>query len=407
MNPLYILLGFSITVIFSYLFDAFARKTKFPSVLLLILLGILARYILDYLGYNIPNLEQLIPTLGTIGLIFIVLEGALELEISKEKYSVIVKSFLAATIVLLLSTFCIYYMLDYLTNLTDLENLLMAIPFAVISSAVAIPSSNSLPTKIKEFIIYESTFSDILGIVFFNFVMNHYNEGKTSFNYSSLLDLFTQIFLVVIMAFFVTFVLFKMIEKLKTKIKFFLILSVLILSYALGKLNHLSALIIVFIFGLFMNNSKTLLPNFITKNTNTELAEKDLYDFHVLTAETTFLTRTFFFLFFGFSIELSIFSDYRVYYYGILFLGVMIVARSLYFGIFHYNEFSPTSFIAPRGLISILLFTQIPESFTKNGIIDQNELLIVILGSMVWMLIGIVLFSNKSNLDVEQNPSSE
>ena len=80
-----ILIVLPLLIIFSYLFDIFARRTKFPSVILLVLTGIIARIISSYYGYdNFQFLDSLVPVLGTIGLILIVLEAALELEIKKE-----------------------------------------------------------------------------------------------------------------------------------------------------------------------------------------------------------------------------------------------------------------------------------------------------------------------------------
>ena len=77
MNSLSILFTLPLLIIFSYLFDAFARKTKFPSVILLVFTGILVRIATTLYGYdNFSFLDNLIPVLGTIGLILIVLEGA-------------------------------------------------------------------------------------------------------------------------------------------------------------------------------------------------------------------------------------------------------------------------------------------------------------------------------------------
>ena len=91
-------------LIFSYLFDIFARKTKFPSVILLVLTGIILRFFSSYSGYsNFEFLDSLVPVLGTIGLILIVLEAALELEIKKEKTQIIIKGFLAALVILMIN----------------------------------------------------------------------------------------------------------------------------------------------------------------------------------------------------------------------------------------------------------------------------------------------------------------
>ena len=50
---------------------------------------------------------------------------------------------------------------------------------AIISSAIAIPSAQSLDQKSREFIIYESSLSDIIGVIVFNFVaLNAIIDGE-------------------------------------------------------------------------------------------------------------------------------------------------------------------------------------------------------------------------------------
>ena len=53
------------------------------------------------------------------------------------------------------------------SGLSTAAAVLAAIPFAVISSAVAIPSSAGLADRVREFVIYESSLSDILGVLVF------------------------------------------------------------------------------------------------------------------------------------------------------------------------------------------------------------------------------------------------
>ena len=104
MNTGSILILLPLLIIFSYLFDLIAKKTKFPSVILLMITGIIARTIANSYGFdNTVLLNSLIPVLGTIGLVLIVLEGALELDIRKEKLGLIVSGFFAAFIVLTLN----------------------------------------------------------------------------------------------------------------------------------------------------------------------------------------------------------------------------------------------------------------------------------------------------------------
>ena len=102
MNTLYILFVLPLLIIFSYLFDSFSRKTKFPSVILLMATGIIFRFFISFSGYDdFAFLDNLIPVLGTVGLILIVLEGAIELEINRKKMPLILKGFLPFPFMLL------------------------------------------------------------------------------------------------------------------------------------------------------------------------------------------------------------------------------------------------------------------------------------------------------------------
>ncbi|MDG4946552.1 cation:proton antiporter [Weeksellaceae bacterium KMM 9713] len=402
MDVAYIMAGISVLIIFSYLFDAFARRTQFPSVILLIATGIGLRWLADATNYHIPYLDRIIPTFGTIGLILIVLEGALELEINKKKRGIIIQGFLSALITLLLTAFGLAFMFHEWMGIPFLESLLDATPLAIISSAVAIPSAAGLLNKDKEFVVYESTFSDILGIVLFYFLKSHLVNDSTGLalevpklvTAGSFMSLIFEIILVVIISLVVTYILIELIAKISHKVKFFLILSLLILAYVIAKKFHLSALIIVFFFGLFMSNSRNLLPIRWRKYINTTKAEEGLHEFHILTAESTFLIRTGFFLFFGFNITVDMFLSGETYIYGLAILGVILAVRFLYLGVTQPKKLVPTGFIAPRGLITILLFLDLPIEFS-NKIINEKVLLIVILGSMIIMLTGLLITGKK------------
>ncbi|MCB9202777.1 MAG: cation:proton antiporter [Flavobacteriales bacterium] len=401
----YILILIAVLIILSYLFDAIARKTKFPSVIFLIASGIIARFIADFYNYEIPYLNEIVPALGTIGLILIVLEGALELEISKDKMGLILKGFAAALIILLLNVFAISYILENMLDIPKRMATINAIPLSIISSAVAIPSASSLLKLDKEFIVYESSFSDILGIILFNFVLPKF-EAERSIVGEDYMFLFLQILIVIVASIIISFIIFELMEKISHKVKFFLILAILILVFTIGKIYHLSTLVIIFVFGLFLSNSRTLLPPFLRKFISMNKAEEGLHEFHLITAEFTFLIRTFFFLFFGFTITLASFQNVDDYIIGFSILICMFAIRLVYFLIFNRRGISSTLYISPRGLISILLFLQIPAKF-KSDIVNQNVLLIVILGSILLMLFG-TMKSKPSEIKKEQEiPQAE
>jgi Kef-type K+ transport system membrane component KefB len=90
-----IIISFCVLLLVAYLFDLSAKKTKIPAVILLLLLGWLARQLTYVFGIKLPDFSPILPVLGMVGLILIVLEGALELKLNKSKLPLLRKSFLA------------------------------------------------------------------------------------------------------------------------------------------------------------------------------------------------------------------------------------------------------------------------------------------------------------------------
>ena len=396
-----ILFALPLLVIFSYLFDAFARKTKFPAVILLLLTGVLIRVITSANGYeDFEFLNDLIPVLGTIGLILIVLEGALELEINRQKLPTILKGFLSAIVILLLNIVIISWLFNYFLGMELHTATIFATPLSIISSAVAIPSAANLLNQDKEFVVYESTFSDILGIVIFNYAIRQAESGQPMIAIESIVGLGLQILGIVVISTLITYVLFRLLQNIEHHVKFFLILSLLILVYAIGKFFHLPALLTIFIFGVFLSNIKELLPKFLLRYFQLNQSEKGLHEFHILTAESTFIVRTFFFLFFGFSIVISDFDSFMPLVYGVLVFAIMFLIRYLYFVLTSFKiKPSVLLYMSPRGLISILLFLQIKDLEIiqlEKSVIDERMLLIVILTSMLVMTLGTLSNKQKS-----------
>ena len=392
MNTLTILFVLPLLIIFSYIFDSIAKKTKFPSVILLMFTGMLIRLGVDFYGeVELQFLDQLIPVLGTLGLILIVLEGALELDIERKKIPLILKGFLAALVILIANIVGLSFIFETVLLLERTTAVVYAIPLSIISSAVAIPSASGLLTKDKEFVVYESTFSDILGIMAFNYALTQYQNQAPLIGIQPLFELGLQIIGVIAISIAITYCLFQLLQQIEQHIKFFLILALLVLVYAFGKYFHLPALVTIFIFGLFLKNVTALLPQFLQKHLNIEKTHQGLHEFHLLTAESTFLVKTFFFLFFGFSISFGQFDSIMPLLYGSLILAVMIGVRYVYFLLTQFNlKPGPLMYMSPRGLISILLFLQIKDIdfISKTTLIDERVLLVVILLSMFVMTFG-------------------
>lgn len=393
MDPYQLLIYLSLLVILSYSFDIVVKKFKIPAVLLLLGTGMLLKYIVAYYALEIPNLRALLPILGIVGLILIVLEGALDLHLSTDKLPVIRQSLGAAAVILLLSSFLIAFIIRLITDAPFQNCLANAIPLAVISSAITIPSVAHLAPAKREFLIYESTFSDILGIMLFNFVT--LNE---QFQFGSVARFGLDLVLVFIISIISCAVLLFLIGKIKSHIKFFLIMAVLMLAYALGKNFHLSTLLLVLIFGLVINNTELFIRGQMRRLLGTADIGTEVHALKLLTAESAFLIRTFFFILFGFSMNLTHLTDQNILLTGGLIVAAILLVRFFHLKLIARTSLMPELFIAPRGLITILLFYSIPEQFILPQVSEGILLVVVILTSLLMML-GLLL--TKEPIDME------
>ena len=297
-------------------------------------------------------------------MILIVLEAAIELEIKKEKTEIIIKGFLAALVILVINIVLVSVFFNQVIGLPYPTSVIYAIPLSIISSAVAIPSATGLITKNKEFVVYESTFSDILGIMFFYYCIRQAEKGEALIGIEPIITLIGQIFLIIIISIAITYLLFQLIQRIEHHVKFFLILALLILAYEIGNdFLKLPSLVLIFIFGIFLSNFTNLIPKSLKKYIKTDkVGKSDLHEFHLLTAESTFLVRTFFFLFFGFSIPIESFIEFEPYIIGATVLLIMYGIRYFYLALVLNDEDSkPLLYFSPRGLITILLFLSISD----------------------------------------------
>jgi NhaP-type Na+/H+ or K+/H+ antiporter len=181
-----------------------------------------------------------------------------------------------------------------------------------------------------------------------------------------------------------------MLGKITHHVKFFLIISMLLMVYAIGKFSHLSSLVIVLIFGLAMNNASNIQWPWFRKYFVYSGLKKDLDQFIQLSAESAFLLRTFFFLLFGFSMNLNQLVDPTVLKTGGLVLLIIYGVRALYLKGFARTDLIPELFITPRGLISILLFLSIPSDMRLSGD-AEGVLLFIIITTSVIMSFGLMM----------------
>jgi Kef-type K+ transport system membrane component KefB len=376
----YIIISLCVIILISYIFEITGKISKIPAVLLLLLTGLTLKHVAIKLNLHIPDLYVLLPIMGTLGLILIVLEGSLDLNIRKENKHLIL--FSSSSAILLFSVFILLF--ASIINLFfgyDFKNALInAIPFGIISSAVAIPSSQNLEKKQKEFIIYESSISDILGILVFDFLL--FNQRSIA---NGILFFFIEIVVTIILSVIISAGLTFLLHKIGHHIKYVLILTLVVLVYTIAKLVHWPSLIVVLIFGLILNNNHLFQIKPIKKHINFHELNLNLKAFKQITGELTFIVRSFFFLIFGFYTSVEDLLNMNNLFMSLAICSAIFLLRAAFIKFVLHKPLKPLLFFAPRGLITILLFLSIPASvklpYMTEGLISQTIFITILIMS--------------------------
>ncbi len=387
-------------LLIAYVFDLTSSLTKIPSVLLLLLLGWIVRQVSQLMKINIPDLTGLLPFLGTIGLILIVLEGSLELEFDKSKKNLITKSFFVALVPMLLLSVVLAFLFQYFENTPFKLSLTNAIPFCVISSSVAISSVKNLTTADREFIVYESSLSDILGVLFFNFI-----ALNTVINLQSAGRFTLQLIIIAIVSFIATLGLSYLLSKIEHNIKFVPIILLVILIYAISEIYHLPALVFILLFGLFLGNLDELKQFRWIQILRPRELDKEVHKFKELIVEVTFLIRALFFLLFGYLIKKSDILNAETFLWAITIVSIIFLFRAIMLKLLKLS-ISPLLFIAPRGLINVLLFLAIIPSQNISFVNTSLVIQVIILTALV-MMIGLIFSRKPDVITIKKEEISE
>lgn len=385
VSPYIIVIGFSLLVILSYFFNLISRYTNIPSVLLLIGTGIGLNFLAKSIGFELPELMNLMTVLGVTGLVMIVLDAALDLEIRRDNLAMVGKAFLSAAVILGISTALIAMVIRYFIGSEIFISILYAIPLSVVSSAIVIPSVHNCRADKKEFLVYEATFSDILGIMLFDFMLFS-PEGGQSLGVAISLNVIVSI----VASFVLGYLLIYLFQRIRSEVKFFLFLAIIALMFSIGKYFNYSALLAVLIFGLLLENYHTFFKGKVGKLLDEKQLVSVRKEFRMITRESSFLVRTFFFIVFGMTISLNQLEEVNVLYSGLIILGILYIVRIINLRIIMRTHLMPEILMAPRGLVSILLFYKIPEEYVDPNF-KPGVLLFVILGSNILMMLGLII----------------
>lgn len=394
MNQAWVLVALSAVVLVAYLFDFLGRWIKVPAVVLLLFSGLGLRALADALGWQIVLQTDLLPVLGTFGLILIVLEGALDLRLTREAAPLIARSALCALLGVLLTGAAITSGLLYWFDVSLQAALVHALPLAVISSAVAIPAAAALSPRLREFVVYESSVSDIVGVVLFYALLNEFTGIGPM-----LVKLTGEITLSALIGLGVGLVIYLLIQRIEHHVRVLPMIFGITLLYGLGKITHLAPLVMVLLVGLLLNNSQLLGKRLASG----PAYEQDLDSFKHLTAEFTFVVRSFFFILLGFqTVALDLLAP-EAWLMAALVIACSILPRWVLLRYVAKEATEPLLWFAPRGLITVLLFLGIPASLAIPDFPRAALMLVILLWALL-LTVG-VMRTRKQPPPVESEPT--
>lgn len=396
----YIILALCVLIILSYIFDITSKYSKIPGVIFLIALGIVIQLIGKAANLVIPNLKPVLPIIGTLGLILIIMEASLDLKLQKRKRWLIIKSISSAFVLFAAFTAVFCYVFVQFFGFSVRDSLLNGIPLGIISSSVAIPSAILLNSDDKEFVIYESSFSDIFGIIVFDFILisqASIGSGILHFAFSTLIT--------IVIAIFTTSILAILLHKIKYHVNYVIIMTSVITIYMLAKILHLPALLLVLTFGLILSNNQFLENTFIKRFVDFAKFRNDMDSFKKIISEFTFIVRSFFFIMFGYYTEITGLFNLSNIIAALAITASVFLLRMVFIKQVLRMPVMPLVFFMPRGLITILLFLSVPFA-SRIPLISEEVITLVILMTIFILMIGNIIYKEELSLDDDIIPEN-
>jgi hypothetical protein len=158
--------------------------------------------------------------------------------------------------------------------------------------------------------------------------------------------------------------------------------------YAGLKMFHLPALIFVMLFGLFLSNNKQLENLKVLRRFDLARLRDEAEPFHQIVVEIAFVVRATFFVLFGYLLKTEEILNLSSLPLALGIVAAIVAIRAIFLRLVG-KSMHPLLFVAPRGLITVLLFVSIaPE--VKVPLISSSLIIQVILITALVMMVGLL-----------------
>ncbi|MBX2927450.1 MAG: hypothetical protein KF852_06405 [Saprospiraceae bacterium] len=159
--------------------------------------------------------------------------------------------------------------------------------------------------------------------------------------------------------------------------------------YEVSKIYHLPGLIFILLFGLSIGNLDELKRFKWIERFKPDELNKEVIQFKELTIEVAFLVRALFFLLFGYLIEMTEVLNADTFLWAIRIVFFIFFFRTIQLKLSRL-PLQPLLFVAPRGLITILLFLSIAPA-NKISLVNRPLIIQVIILTALVMMIGLII----------------
>jgi NhaP-type Na+/H+ or K+/H+ antiporter len=165
------------------------------------------------------------------------------------------------------------------------------------------------------------------------------------------------------------------------------LLAGLFALYAAGELMHLSPLIMVLLFGLMLNNQPVLTRIPGVARIGEKISPQTVGELKVLVQELTFAVRGFFFFVLGYSTKLIDFTSLRAWAAAAIILVIIYGLRYVMLRPFGRALSAELTLLAPRGLITTVLYLEARRTLHLPSYFDGTILLVVFLSAAALTLV--------------------
>jgi len=384
MDPTLILTGAGIIIFIGFFGEYVFQKTNIPDVVWLMFLGIGLGFVFDIKSN--PAFTTIAPIFTTFALLFILFEGAINIDIKK-----LVKGLEGGTKLSLFSfllSLIIVPLVMMIIGWSFMEGLLLGAIVGGASSAVIIPMTKKLDIKPNTALMltFESAISDVLCIVgavtFLDIIILQY------FSIGTIIQQIVYSFLLAIgigiIAVFVWLKILKHLEKISRS--YITTIATLILVYTFVQFLDSNGAIAALAFGIVTGNSKKIFSVLSRDNSEYSMTTSAKFFF----SEISFVVKTLFFVYLGLLLDLS---NLKLLLIGFLLTVLLFIVRPVAVSLRTKNDIHLKDkdkifmeILTPKGLAAAVL-AQLPLQAVEKGAIIPHA------GEFSTVVLSIIMFS--------------